>query len=233
MSSPAVSDGKVYIGSKDGNVYCFKDSGVNNPPYVPRYPMPFDGTSYPVFWIPDLFWTGGDPDPEDTVTYDIYLGPTNPPQKIISNHSNTTCHPGTMIFNTTYYWQIVAWDNHGAMNSGPIWNFTNTNHPPNIPNNPNPYDGEINADIAPDLSWTGGDLDNTPVMYDVYFGTNNPPLNVVSNQSETIYDPGKLNGNTTYYWQIVSWDELGASSSGPIWDFTTADVVDKVYVDDD
>ena len=26
---------------------------------------------------------------------------------------------------------------------------------------------------------------------------------------------------TTYYWRVVAWDEQGASSSGPLWSFTT------------
>ena len=25
-----------------------------------------------------------------------------------------------------------------------------------------------------------------------------------------------------YYWQIVAWDSNGASTVGPLWDFTTA-----------
>jgi len=59
------------------------------------------------------------------------------------------------------------------------------------------------------------------ITYDVYFGTTSPPPKVASNQSETTYDPGTLEYNTTYYWQIVAWNELGESAEGPIWSFTT------------
>ena len=59
------------------------------------------------------------------------------------------------------------------------------------------------------------------ITYDVYFGTTSPPPKVASNQSETTYDPGTLEYNTTYYWQIIAWNEQGESAEGPIWHFTT------------
>ena len=57
--------------------------------------------------------------------------------------------------------------------------------------------------------------------YDVYFGTVSPPPKVVSNQSETTYDPGTMDYGTKYYWQIVAWDSYGLSTEGPIWEFIT------------
>ena len=42
----------------------------------------------------DLSWNGGDPDPGDTVTYDVCFGTTNPPPKVVSNQSATTYNPG-------------------------------------------------------------------------------------------------------------------------------------------
>jgi len=59
------------------------------------------------------------------------------------------------------------------------------------------------------------------ITYDVYFGTTSPPPKVASNQSETTYDPGTLEYNTTYYWQIIAWNEQGESAEGSIWSFTT------------
>ena len=62
---------------------------------------------------------------------------------------------------------------------------------------------------------------NQEVTYDVFFGTISPPPKVVSNQSETTYNPGTLEHNTTYYWQIVAWNDLSESAEGSIWHFTT------------
>ena len=60
----------------------------------------------------------------DTVTYDIYFGTTSPPPKLVSNHTDSSYQPATLQGNTTYYWKIIAWDNHGASTPGSTWSFT-------------------------------------------------------------------------------------------------------------
>jgi len=192
----------------------------NTEPNKPSDPEPEDGAT-DVSIYTDLSWNCSDPD-GDNLTYDIYFGNYSPPPKVVSNSSSTTYDPGTLEFNTTYYWQIVAWDEYGASNASPIWNFTTrTNDPPNTPSDPNPSDGATDIPLHKTLSWTGGDPDGDDVTYDVFFGDYTPPPKVVSNQTGTTYYPGKLDFGTTYYWQIVAWDEFDYSAAGPIWDFTT------------
>ena len=99
--------------------------------------------------------------------------------------------------------------------------LTGTNSPPYIPKYPVPESGSINNDINSDIRWTGGDPDGDTVVYDIYFGTdNNPPL-IVEDYDETVYDPGILEYNTSYYWKIVAKDIYNAISEGPIWVFKT------------
>lgn len=99
---------------------------------------------------------------------------------------------------------------------------TPANNPPNTPSSPSPADDDTGIGTGASLSWTGGDPDGDPVTYDVYFGTTNPPPKIEpGNQSGATYAPS-LGYSTKYYWQIVAWDEHGATSSGPIWSFTTA-----------
>ena len=95
------------------------------------------------------------------------------------------------------------------------------NQPPYEPSNPNPGNGTTDVDVDVDLSWTGNDPDGDPVTYDVYFGITSPPPKVATNQSVTTYDPGALDYFTMYYWQIIAWDDHGASTAGSIWEFTT------------
>lgn len=64
-------------------------------------------------------------------------------------------------------------------------------------------------------------MDTDPKTYDVYFGESNPPPKVASNQSNLIYNPGKLKSDTTYFWKIVVWDNKGIPVYSPFWQFKT------------
>jgi hypothetical protein len=98
----------------------------NNPPYEPNSPSPADGASG-VSTTTGLSWAGGDPDSGDTVTYDVYLGISNPPTAQLCNDvSSETCDPGTLAHNTHYYWKVVATDNHGGFTDGATWELTTT-----------------------------------------------------------------------------------------------------------
>lgn len=95
------------------------------------------------------------------------------------------------------------------------------NSPPRMPDDPSPSNHESNVSSAALLSWTGGDPDlGDAVTYDIYLGTSASPPLVCSAHPETTYDPGPLDHNTTYYWQIIATDSHGSSNLGPLWDFT-------------
>jgi len=96
----------------------------NNPPYNPSNPDPEDSaTNVPI--TSELSWVGGDPDPDDIVTYDIYFGAETNPPLLVSNHPIETYNPGTLEYNTEYYWKIVARDLVGETNNeSAIWSFT-------------------------------------------------------------------------------------------------------------
>ena len=97
--------------------------GANNPPNMPTSPSPANhATGIPT--NADLSWTGGDPDAGDTVTYDVYFGTSSTPPLVSNDQSGTTYDPGTLAYNTKYYWKIVATDNHGASTTGLLWDFS-------------------------------------------------------------------------------------------------------------
>ena len=99
-----------------------------------------------------------------------------------------------------------------------------SNNSPNLPASPSPGDKATVGDLNADLSWTGGDIDGDSVTYDVYFEADDstPDVLVSDDQSGLAYDPGTLVANTHYYWQVVAQDEHGATTAGPVWEFTTA-----------
>jgi hypothetical protein len=204
----------------------------NNPPYTPSNPIPSNHLT-DVSINADLSWTGGDPDPGDTVTYDVYFGDNSPPPLVSSGQSSITYDPGTMNYNTKYYWEILAWDNHGESTTGPTWDFTTgsePNDPPYVPSNPNPADQSTEVDLNADLSWTGGDPDpGDTVTYDIYFGIASDPPLYESDYNTSSYDPGTMSSNTKYYWKIVSKDNHGTYTAGPVWDFTTTFINQPPY----
>jgi len=98
----------------------------NKKPLVPASPTPAVGISN-VSIYPILSWTGGDPDPDDIVIYNVYLGTDPTPDEtelLYVGQSNTSCEPSALSYNTAYYWKIVAKDSHGAITEGPIWDFS-------------------------------------------------------------------------------------------------------------
>jgi hypothetical protein len=102
-------------------------------PEVPSSPSPSDGSSQVSIYA-DLSWTAGDPGPDDSFTYTVYLGTTSPPPLIEENQTQTIYDPGVLACATTYYWQIQAWNQSGVSSIGPVWQFSTIgNQPPFVP----------------------------------------------------------------------------------------------------
>ncbi len=81
-----------------------------------------------------------------------------------------------------------------------------------------PLNASTNQCLNTILSWNEGT--QNPTSFEVYFGTAaSPPL--VATISNTYYNPGPLNMNTTYYWKIIPINGLGAGTSSPVYSFAT------------
>jgi hypothetical protein len=94
------------------------------PPLLPVNPHPSRGDiSQPI--EQELTWTDGG----QTDTYAVYFGtntdPENNPKTVVSDAS---FDPGSLTYNTTYYWRVDAINAHGTT-TGDTWYFT-TQPPP-------------------------------------------------------------------------------------------------------
>ncbi len=206
---------------------------VNSPPESPSTPSPEDNAEDQSIEI-DISWTCTDPE-GDPLTYDVYFGTQSTPPQVTTGQTGATFDPGNLENYTEYFWKIIAHDDHSNTTEGPVWSFfTIANSPPESPSTPNPVDNAENQSIEVDLSWTCNDPDGDPLTYDIYFGTEATPPQVVQDQTQTTYDPGTLEYNTEYFWKIVAHDDNTPvySTEGPIWSFTTEIwVCDNPFID--
>jgi len=125
--------------------------------------------------------------------------------------------PDGLVPGTTYYWRIDDVDAAGAKIRGKIWSFW---IPPVNAYDPIPGDGEGAEPTDVILSWSPG---MNAIMTGVYFGMD---ADQVANAAgappymDTIYDPGPLTPETTYYWRVDTFN--GATwFKGDVWTFTT------------
>jgi hypothetical protein len=94
---------------------------LNQPPSTPTNPTPGNNSDQ-VSTLQTLSWDCSDPD-GNTLTYDIFLGNTSNPPKIISRQASTSFTP-SLDSKTMYNWRIIAYDDYGGITPGPLWVFT-------------------------------------------------------------------------------------------------------------
>jgi len=102
---------------------CKKEEVDNNqPPSVPVYYSPKDSSD--LIFNQSLIWYRSSDPENDQVTYDIYIGKTETPERYVSNHSDTILNYNYFDNFTEYFWKIVAKDNHNNIAEGSIYRFT-------------------------------------------------------------------------------------------------------------
>ncbi|HPG40727.1 MAG TPA: carboxypeptidase-like regulatory domain-containing protein [bacterium] len=101
-----------------------KSAAANNAPTIPSKPVPANGAVNQPISL-SLTWSSRDPDDDDTLSFDIYLGNGNSAFQLISSQLQDTSYAlNRLLYNTTYHWQIVARDLSGTEINGPAWSFT-------------------------------------------------------------------------------------------------------------
>lgn len=94
---------------------------INNSPIKPSNPNPSNNASGQITQL-TLSWSCTDPD-NDPVTYKVYFGDTIVPPLVESELTEKTYNPGVLDAGQTYYWKIIATDNHNNSNSSELWHF--------------------------------------------------------------------------------------------------------------
>ncbi|MFA5299760.1 MAG: hypothetical protein WC389_16365, partial [Lutibacter sp.] len=97
-----------------------------------------------------------------------------------------------------------------------------TNHLPFSPVLVSPALNSVQTTATVNLQWTASDVDASDTLtYNVYFGTANPPTEIVSENQTASSLSKTVSASTTYYWKVVVKDNKGGQTIGQVWDFVT------------
>ncbi len=107
------------------------------------------------------------------------------------------------------------------------WHFYNagylTTHAPFPAQLVNPQNGaslfkDINNEVT--LEWSAADVDNDIIGFEIYFSTENPPLDLIAFTTSTKRSQVVgVSSNTTYYWRVITNDAEGNSSNSGVFTF--------------
>ena len=212
--------------SLDNPVWRFATGdGVNQPPNRPARPLPPD---LAVDQLPAvrLAWDGGDPDPGDSLTYEVWIGSAADRLELASITTGAAFPLSGLGVGERVYWRVVARDSRGGVVTGDVWRFDTfgaANRPPGQPVPDSPADGATGVDLVPRLAWQAADPDGDALRYDVFLGTGTPLVAIsrdLAGPNMTV--PAQLQPGTRYTWQVVVRDARGATNPNPaVWSFTT------------
>ena len=98
----------------------------NNPPDTPSAPSPAHLATGVCAAGPTLSWKGGDPEvgSGQGLVYDVYFGTSSSPPLVSPDQLASSYQRGALSTTTLYRWKIVAKDDLGLTNGGPVWSFT-------------------------------------------------------------------------------------------------------------
>lgn len=96
---------------------------------------------------------------------------------------------------------------------------------PNCPTLTAPANGNQAVPVNPPatLSWTAASTGGVASSYDVYFGTTPNPTTLLGNVTSTSIPTSALAPLTTYYWKVVSKNNIGSATGCSEFSFKTAD----------
>jgi hypothetical protein len=83
-----------------------------------------------------------------------------------------------------------------------------------------PAFGTVVNTATVNLQWTGSDVDNDIVSYDVYLGTTATPGLLQSGVTAMNLAGVSVTGGTTYYWKVVTKDGVGNVSQSEVYTFS-------------
>ncbi|MHC4166367.1 MAG: LamG domain-containing protein [Planctomycetota bacterium] len=208
------------------------------PPKTAYLPVPADGAES-VALDAELGWTAGFAAKLHTVYFGDNFDDVNSAAGGLLVGDITFTPPGPLELAKTYYWRVDEFDPPNTY-KGAVWSFRTEG----TAADPIPAKGDVDVSPTPILRWTAGNL---AASHEVYLGADadavanagktSPEYKEIAALGEEVYDAGRLELMTTYYWRVdeVNGTQPGSPWIGNVWSFTTGDflVVDDFESYDD
>ena len=209
-------------GIKESTTWSFTTNSENSPPTEFSLVEPLNNAILDIFNPPFCWEETTDPDFGDTISYTISLGKYLDSMSVIYVGTYMeSCFYETMGMvedNSTYYWNVVASDNAGAVSGPDIQTFTiNTqNNSPGLATLIAPLQGSIQTDIRPSFYWSEGN-DPDPfdhVIYSIeWWSVNETDVMFIEDVDTNTFTPEfDLSDNAKFGWRVTSMDIEGLSS---------------------
>lgn len=164
---------------------------------------------------------------DNTNTYELRV--TNLSTDITQTvNTQATSAEVTIEKGTPFSWQVITRNTQVQETaSSVVWQFFNagsqTTHAPFPAQIVAPLSGasvvsDINSEI--ELEWSGADVDNDIVGYEIFLDTVSPPQVLVASPAATVSSI-KVNTipNTVYHWKVITRDVEGNTSDSGIYSF--------------
>lgn len=168
----------------------------------------------------DFMWNAS----QNTDSYEVNLKDLNSGTSSTFT-SSTNNKEINLIRGNPYEWFVVSRRNGtNATASSPTWRFFNAgpgveNYAPFPAEAVNPPRGaNLDPTATVTLEWTGTDIDEDIVEYDVYLGTAPDALQLLATTPDTMADANVSSG-VTYYWNVVTHDSAANTSVSEIFEF--------------
>lgn len=120
----------------------------------------------------------------------------------------------------SYIVHVTASDGKSTSADSVMIDVTAANAPPARPYDPAPTDGQYVEPPSVLLEWKCTDPDGDEVVYDVYFGTDEPSL-IQRDVPQKSFEITGLQEGVYYHWRIVARDSEGNESMSFQWMFHT------------
>ena len=201
----------------------------NTAPSVPTLLSPANATLCTGNFV-DFEWNASIDAENNSIIYQLQIATNNQFTQIVKTTEGAAIgQTVTLNKGTAYYWRVKATDNKNASsNYSATYSFYTeatavANHLPFLPQVLQPEINTFVNSATANLKWSATDVDTNDILvFDVYFGTTNPPTaKVGSNLASTSLITNTLQPATNYYWKVVVKDNKGGETTGQVWNFKT------------